>query len=228
VSTHLINDIIPHFGLPQTLQSDNGPAFISKVTQIVSSTLEVAWNLHIPYHPQSLGIVERINGIIKNHLKKLSIELHLPWTQLLALALDCIRATPRSPSFLSPFEIINGHPFLLGNLLATDSAPLADYLPYLNLLRKLLTEHADQILPHSSEGPITTSVKTGDLVSPKGSSILSIGTSVDWTSSGCPHNTHCCQAQWDPPVAAPLNKEILDKEDKTLSTNFKLFCYSKG
>jgi hypothetical protein len=49
LSTHLINDIIPHFGLPQTLQSDNGPAFISKVTQIVSSTLGVAWNLHIPY-----------------------------------------------------------------------------------------------------------------------------------------------------------------------------------
>jgi hypothetical protein len=31
VSTHLINDIIPHFGF-------------SKVTQIVSSTLGVAWN----------------------------------------------------------------------------------------------------------------------------------------------------------------------------------------
>jgi transposase InsO family protein len=94
VSTHLINDIIPHFGLPQTLQSDNGPAFISKVTQIVSSTLGVAWNLHIPYNPQSLGKVERINGIIKKNLKKLSIELHLPWTQHLPLALAHIRATP--------------------------------------------------------------------------------------------------------------------------------------
>jgi transposase InsO family protein len=94
VSTQLINDIIPCFGLPWTLQSDNGPAFISKVTQIVSSTLGVAWNLHIPYHPQLSGKVERINGIIKKHLKKLSIELHLPWTQLLPLALACIRATP--------------------------------------------------------------------------------------------------------------------------------------
>jgi hypothetical protein len=41
----------------------------------------------------------------------------------------------------------------------TDPAPLADYLPYLNLLRELLKEHTDQILPH----PITTSVKPGDL-----------------------------------------------------------------
>jgi hypothetical protein len=50
------------------------------VTRIFSSTLGVAWNLHISYHPQSSGKVQRINGIIKNHLKKLSIELYLPWT----------------------------------------------------------------------------------------------------------------------------------------------------
>jgi transposase InsO family protein len=68
VCTHLINDIIPHFGLPWTLQSDNGPAFISKVTQIVSSTLGVTWNLHIPYQPQSSGKLERINGIIKKKI----------------------------------------------------------------------------------------------------------------------------------------------------------------
>jgi transposase InsO family protein len=78
VSTHLINDIIPCIGLPWTLQSDNSPAFISKVTQIVSSTLGVAWNLHIPYHSQSSGKVERINRIIKKNLKKLPIELQLP------------------------------------------------------------------------------------------------------------------------------------------------------
>jgi hypothetical protein len=43
-------------------------------------------------------------------------------------------------------------------------ASLADYPPYLNLLRELLRKHADQILPHPIEGPITTSVKPGDLV----------------------------------------------------------------
>jgi hypothetical protein len=52
-----------------------------------------------------------------------------------------------------------GHPFLLENLPPKDSAPLADYLPYLNLLQELLRRQADQILPHSSEGPVTPSVK---------------------------------------------------------------------
>jgi hypothetical protein len=65
---------------------------------------------------------------------------------------------------LSPFEILYGHPFLLGNLPPTDSAPLAEDLPNLYLLRELLRQQADQILPYPSEGPVTISIKPGDLV----------------------------------------------------------------
>jgi hypothetical protein len=69
-----------------------------------------------------------------------------------------------------------GYPLLLGNLPPTDSASLADYLPYLNLLWELLREQADQILPHSSEGPVTISVKPWlGSCSPKGSLTLSTG-----------------------------------------------------
>jgi hypothetical protein len=69
-----------------------------------------------------------------------------------------------------------GHPFLLENLPLTDSALLADYLPYLNLLRKLLREHADQILPHS----ITISVKLEDLFLLK--DLLPSPLGLQWTS----------------------------------------------
>jgi hypothetical protein len=56
-----------------------------------------------------------------------------------------------------------GHSFLLGNLPPTDPAPLADYLPYLNLLRELFRACRPDPA-HPTEGPITTSVKPGDLV----------------------------------------------------------------
>jgi hypothetical protein len=69
-----------------------------------------------------------------------------------------------------------GHPFLLENLPPTDSSPLADYLPYLNHLRELLREHADQILTH----PITMSVKPGDLVLLKDLLLSPLG--LWWTS----------------------------------------------
>jgi hypothetical protein len=57
-----------------------------------------------------------------------------------------------------------GYPFLLENLPPTDSAPLADYLPYLNLLWEFFRQQTDQILPYFTEGLITISIKPGDLV----------------------------------------------------------------
>jgi hypothetical protein len=31
---------------------------------------------------------------------------------------------------------------------------------------------------------------------------------MDQPSSGHSHDTHCCQAQWDPPVSAPLKEQL--------------------
>jgi transposase InsO family protein len=59
IADTLIPHIIPRFGLPQSLQLDNGPAFISRVTQLVCEHLAITWKLHIPYHPQSSG---KVNG----------------------------------------------------------------------------------------------------------------------------------------------------------------------
>jgi hypothetical protein len=39
VAKALLKEIIPRFGLPWTFQSDNGPTFISQVTQGVVQTL---------------------------------------------------------------------------------------------------------------------------------------------------------------------------------------------
>nr|KAF6450448.1 hypothetical protein HJG59_008342 [Molossus molossus] len=144
VATHLLKDIIPRFGLPNSIQSDNGPAFISKVTEAVSVSLGIKWKLHVA---QSSGKVERANGLIKEQLTKLSLELRQSWPDLLPLALTRLRATPRGPSHLSPFELLYGRPFLLPTPSIDSPPPLASYLPYLSLLCSLLREHANRTLP---------------------------------------------------------------------------------
>nr|XP_012329016.2 uncharacterized protein LOC105731716 [Aotus nancymaae] len=53
VASILIQEIIPRFGLPATIQSDNSPAFIAQVVQLVIKSLNISWKLHIPYHPHS-------------------------------------------------------------------------------------------------------------------------------------------------------------------------------
>ena len=44
-----IGESIPRFGLPLSLQSDNGPTFISQIPQQAAQSLGITWKLHIPY-----------------------------------------------------------------------------------------------------------------------------------------------------------------------------------
>nr|XP_054114110.1 endogenous retrovirus group FC1 member 1 Env polyprotein-like [Callithrix jacchus] len=165
VATHLIQDIIPRFGLPATIQSDNGPAFISKVTNAVSTSLGIQWKLHAAYHPQSSGKVERANGLIKEHLTKLMLELRQSWVTLLPIALTRLRASPQGPSQLSPFELLYGRPFLLSTPPPPETTPLDSYLPYFTLLRSLLREHANASLPQPTQpSENTQKVSPGDSV----------------------------------------------------------------
>ena len=48
-----LHEIILRFGLPRSLQSDNGTSFTSKVTQGVSKTLGITYYLHCAWRPQS-------------------------------------------------------------------------------------------------------------------------------------------------------------------------------
>ncbi|XP_070314450.1 uncharacterized protein [Odocoileus virginianus] len=133
------------------LQSDNGPAFISQISQQVATALSIDWHLHIPYRAQSSGKVERVNGIIKTHLTKLASELRLSWVDLLPLALTRILTTPHSKTGLTPFELLYGRPYLLTYLPEGEAPPLAGYLPLFSLLRSLLREHADRVLPQPTD-----------------------------------------------------------------------------
>ena len=62
----LTHEIIPRFGLPRGLQSDNGPAFKAAVTQGVSKALGIEYHLHCSWRPQCSGKVEKANDI-KRH-----------------------------------------------------------------------------------------------------------------------------------------------------------------
>ena len=49
----LLHEIIPRFGLPRSLQNDNGTSFTSKVTQGVSKALGITYCLHCTCRLQS-------------------------------------------------------------------------------------------------------------------------------------------------------------------------------
>ncbi|KAK1346461.1 hypothetical protein QTO34_000317 [Cnephaeus nilssonii] len=110
VTKALLKDIIPRYGMPLTIGSDNGPAFVAEIVQQVAKALGIKWNLHTAYRPQSSGKVERMNRTLKQTMAKLCQETTLPWTDILLLVLLRVRCAPRARVGFSPFEILYGRP----------------------------------------------------------------------------------------------------------------------
>lgn len=112
VAKCLLKEIVPRFGLPSSIQSDNGPAFVAEATQPVSKVLGIKWKLRASWRPQSTGKMEKMNHTLKKTIAKLCQETHLKWDKVLPIALLRIRVAPRSGLGLSPYETIYGRPFL--------------------------------------------------------------------------------------------------------------------
>lgn len=118
----LLHEIIPRFGLPLSMGSNNGLAFIAQVTQKLAQVLKIDWKLHCAYQPQSSGQVECMNWTIKDTLTKLSLETGDNWVSLLPFALLRAKCTPYI-SGISPFEAMFGRPPPLVLRLSEDKLP---------------------------------------------------------------------------------------------------------
>ena len=65
VAKALLWEIVPWFGLPLTIHSDNGPAFVADIIQTLTRSLNITGKLHTAYQPQSSGKVEQMNRTLK-------------------------------------------------------------------------------------------------------------------------------------------------------------------
>ena len=116
----LLHEIIPRFGLPRSLQSDNGTSFTSKVTQGFSKELGITYYLHCVWRPQSSGKVERANQLLKSVIKKTTQETSLGWKEALLIALLCAHIAPKEQVGLSLYEMLYGRSFVCVNNLFLD------------------------------------------------------------------------------------------------------------
>ncbi|NWW54643.1 POL4 protein, partial [Pedionomus torquatus] len=83
----LLEEIVPRYGAIAVVDSDWGPHFTSKIIKEKTELFGTKWEYHTPWHPQSSGKVERMNGEIKKHLTKLMVETKMNWVKCLPLAL---------------------------------------------------------------------------------------------------------------------------------------------
>ena len=111
----MLHEIIPRFGLPSSLQSDNATSFNSKVTQRVSKTLGITYYPHCAWRSQSSGKVERTIQFLKSAIKKITQEASLGWMEALPVALLHTCIAPKEHVCHSPYEMLYGRPFVCVN-----------------------------------------------------------------------------------------------------------------
>lgn len=94
----LMKDIIPRFGVPQSIDSDRGNHFVNNMVTGMCKALGIEWKLHIVHHPSAA--VEKANGTLKSKLAKTCQSTGVHWPDALPLVL--FEILPQTGQQVSP------------------------------------------------------------------------------------------------------------------------------
>ena len=101
-------EVTARIGIPQELLTDNGSNFISKVMKKYCSMTGNKQIRTSPYHPQTDGMVERINATLKRLLRKLTQNSEVEWDLCLPYVHWSYRGTIHKTTGFSPYQLLFG------------------------------------------------------------------------------------------------------------------------
>ena len=104
----LTQDVIPWFGVPETLLSDRGTNLLSHVMLDVCKKLGVHKLNTTAYHPQCDGMVEQFNRTLKTALRKHATTYGCQWDQYLSGVLFAYRNIPHDSTGEKPSYLLFG------------------------------------------------------------------------------------------------------------------------
>ena len=149
VARAICTHIIPTWGIPKQLFSDNGPEFRNDTVSRMSDIIKVELKNHCAYHPQSAGLIERTNGTIKGKLMKTMQTTGMGWTDCLPMVLLSMRIIPGKQG-PSPYEIIFGKPYTcphMGDSASIDPKTIPEHM------RQVWEQNQEKITPPVSTSP---------------------------------------------------------------------------
>ena len=101
--------MINYFGLPKSIQSDQGSNFMSGLFQQVMHTLGIDQFKSGAYHPESQVALERFHQTLKTMMKAYCIENQKDWDEGIHFLLFAVRESVQESIGFSPFELVFGH-----------------------------------------------------------------------------------------------------------------------
>lgn len=104
-----VNNVFRFCGLPDSLVSDQGKAFIDATWKFLCRTLNIRHKLSTSHHPQTDGQTERSNRTMEVYLRHFVSYHQNDWAPLLPIAEFCINNHANASTGVSPFFASFGH-----------------------------------------------------------------------------------------------------------------------
>jgi hypothetical protein len=113
----LYYEVVCRFGLPKSIQTDNGPHYANEVVERLCDVLKIRHHFSTPYYPQSNGRAERLIGTLKSIMIKAVQETDrsdyqehgvVNWTPAIYSALYIYRASTHHATGVSPSYLVYG------------------------------------------------------------------------------------------------------------------------
>ena len=109
----LLTEVIPRFGTPLELVSDNGPENVNEVMRQTMESLNIKHIVTSPYPPQTNAKVERFHCFLGDTLAKLTESDKENWDLFLTRALGAIRFSINEVTGFSPNFLLFGRDVIL-------------------------------------------------------------------------------------------------------------------
>ena len=101
-------EVVPTFGVPESLLSDRGTNLLSHLMKDVCSLLGIKKLNTTAYHPQCDRMVERFNRALKTALRKHAAKFGTQWDKYLPGILWAYRNTPHEATGEKPSYLLFG------------------------------------------------------------------------------------------------------------------------
>jgi transposase InsO family protein len=104
----LYQNIISQFGCPKILISDRSSHFLNDAIVDLTELFNINHRKTTPYHPQTNGLIERVNQTLVRILRKIVIDSKQNWDHKLTGALWAYRTTYKVSTCTTPFSLVFG------------------------------------------------------------------------------------------------------------------------
>lgn len=175
VSQHFVTQFICLHGQPQSLVTDCGTEFLSKVFKEVCKLLKITQTSTTPYHPQSNGSLERSHRTLGEYLRNYASKNPQNWDVYVPYAMYCHNSSIHSATGFQPHEVVYGYPLVVPTSFSRKTEPLYNYQDYQYEMKRLMQETHQMV----REQQIKSKEKSKDRYDQKVNSIeLKVGDKV--------------------------------------------------